>query len=139
MISFNSCLSGFILNNPEKYKTWLHKIIEKAHNKIVGEIVFVFTSDEALHDINLSHLNHDTYTDIITFSTSIKESIISGEIYISIDRVKENAQNSNSDYTQELARVMVHGVLHLIGFNDGSDNEMAIMRSQEDYCLNLLP
>ena len=139
MISFNSSLSGFILNNPEKYKTWLHKIIEKAHNKIVGEIVFVFTSDEALLDMNLSHLKHDTYTDIITFSTSIKESVISGEIYISIDRVKENAQNSNSDYTKELARVMVHGVLHLIGFKDESDGEKAIMRSQEDYCLNLLP
>ena len=73
MISFNTSADGFALDNPEKYKTWLHKIVEKTHQKIVCEIVFVFTSDESLHQINKSHLNHDTFTDIITFNTSMKE------------------------------------------------------------------
>ncbi|PLW98666.1 MAG: rRNA maturation RNase YbeY [Marinilabiliales bacterium] len=139
MISFNTAIEGFKLKNPEKLKSWLQKIIQKEHQKIEGEIVYIFTDDTYLYSINKQFLNHDTFTDIITFDSSVDNDIISGEIYVSIERIKENAQTLQMDFESELARVMVHGILHLIGFKDKTSEEKAIMRVQEDNCLNLLP
>ena len=139
MISFNSLQEGFELQNPKEIKTWLRKIIQKEHQKLEGEIQYVFTDDDILSSINKDFLNHDTLTDIITFDTSMEEDVISGEIYLSIERIRENAATQHQPFERELARVLVHGILHLIGFNDESPDEKAVMRTQEDYCLNLLP
>jgi rRNA maturation RNase YbeY len=139
VISFNSLLEGFELQNPKEAKIWLREIIQKEHLKLEGEIQYVFTDDAFLSTINKDFLNHDTLTDIITFDTSIEKNVISGEIYISIERIKENAATQHQSFERELARVLVHGILHLIGFNDLTPNEKAVMRTQEDYCLNLLP
>lgn len=139
MISFNTAIGGFKLKNPEKLKSWLQEIIQKEHQKIEGEILYIFTDDTYLYSINKKFLNHDTFTDIITFDSSVDNDIISGEIYVSIERIKENSQTHHQDFEMELARVMVHGILHLIGFKDKTSEEKAIMRVQEDNCLNLLP
>lgn len=139
MISFSSLVKGFELNNPEILKSWLKEVIQKEQQKAVGDIRYVFTDDTSLNAINNDFLDHDNFTDIITFNTSSELDIISGEIYISVERVRENAEMHQQDFEKELARVIIHGVLHLIGFKDHSAEEKAIMRTQEDYCLNLLP
>lgn len=139
MISFNSLLEGFELKNPKEIKAWLRGIIQKEHKKLEGEISYIFIDDAFLSTINKDFLNHDTLTDIITFDTSIEENVLSGEIYMSIERIKENADAQQQSFERELARVLVHGILHLIGFNDTTPDEKAVMRTQEDYCLNLLP
>jgi rRNA maturation RNase YbeY len=139
VINFNTAIEGFKLKNPEELKYWIQEIIQKEHQKVEGEIVYIFTDDEYVNSINKQFLNHDTLTDIITFDSSKDNNIISGEIYVSIERIKENAQTHGQDFEKELARVMVHGILHLIGFNDKTSEEKAIMRVQEDNCLNLLP
>lgn len=132
-------MKGFELKNPEILKSWLEEVIQKEQPKAVGDILYVFTDDISLNAINKDFLDHDNFTDIITFNTSSEVDIISGEIYISVERVKENAVTHQQDFEKELSRVIIHGVLHLIGFKDHSVEEKAIMRTQEDYCLNLLP
>jgi rRNA maturation RNase YbeY len=119
-------------------KQWL-KLVIKSEKKINGNIQFIFCNDEFLLGINQAYLDHDTYTDIITFPTSQNASIISGEIYISIERVMENAISRNLKFEFELSRVMVHGILHLMGYHDTSKAEQSEMRAKEDYYLNLQP
>lgn len=138
MISYSSLYSEFELQNPAFYKDWLANVI-LTEGKIIGEIHYVFCDDEFLLSINQAYLDHDTLTDIITFPTSSSDEILSGEIYISIPRVKENAQLNQSDFDDEIARVLVHGVLHLVGYKDGTDFEKIEMRAKEDYYLNLQP
>ena len=138
MISFNILLEGFKLRNPENLKGWLKKIVSE-NNRTLGEIVYVLADDTHIHKINKDFLNHDTLTDIISFDTSVDSSVISGEIFISIDRVKENAIKQKQSVEKELARVLVHGVLHLIGYDDKTTEQKLKMRAKEDYCLNLLP
>ena len=138
MITFNILLEGFELKNPENLKSWLKEIISE-NNRTLGEIVYVLADDTHIHKINKDFLNHDTLTDIITFDTSVDLNVISGEIFISIERVKENAIKQNQSLDYEFARVLVHGVLHLIGYNDKTPEQKLKMRSKEDYCLNLLP
>ncbi|MBN1651276.1 MAG: rRNA maturation RNase YbeY [Bacteroidales bacterium] len=104
----------------------------------LGELSFTFCSDDYLHKINMEYLNHDTYTDIITFDYSSAD-MVSGEIFISLDRIKENAQRLNLIMDNELFRVIIHGVLHLLGYKDKSPSEKAQMTSKEDYYLSLLP
>ncbi len=99
----------------------------------IDELNYIFCSDRCLLEINQSHLNHDTLTDIITFDLSEEENIISGDIFISVDRVSENSKIFNTSFSKELARVLIHGVLHLVGFNDKSDNDSRIMREREDF------
>lgn len=139
MISFNTLYDGFELENPDKIKAWLQQLIRNEFQKIEGEIIYVFTDDEFLSKINQDFLNHDTFTDIITFDVAEERGVISGEIYISIDRVKENAQKLQLEFEFELARIIVHGILHLVGYNDKYKEQKLIMSAQEDYCLNLLP
>ncbi|MDH4472095.1 MAG: rRNA maturation RNase YbeY [Fluviicola sp.] len=104
--------------------------------KTLGEISVIFCSDEYLLEMNQTHLNHDYYTDIITFDYSIEDEI-SGDLFISIDRVADNAQEFSSAFTDELNRVCVHGLLHLCGYKDKSPEDEALMRSKEDDMLAL--
>ena len=138
MTIFSTLLEDFEPDHPESVKIWLKNVIRE-EQKAEGDIIYIFTSDEHVHTINKDFLQHDTLTDIITFGTSQDRKIISGEIYISIDRIKENAGKINQPMQRELSRVMVHGVLHLIGYNDKTVPEKTEMTAKEDYYLNLLP
>ena len=115
-------------------KNWI-KSAAVNENKKVGEIQYIFCSDVYLLKINKKFLNHDYYTDIVTFDYDEKN-IISGDIYISIDRIKENADLYNVEFNNELLRVIIHGILHLIGYNDKSDFEQKIMTEKENYYLS---
>lgn len=112
------------------YSKWLESIVI-SEGKTIGELSFVFCSDEYLLKINQDHLDHDTYTDIITFDYCI-DGLINGEIYLSTDRVKENAVSFRESEINELHRVMAHGVLHLCGYGDKSEEEARIMREKEN-------
>jgi rRNA maturation RNase YbeY len=137
MISFTYLFDNISdsLNEPFN-KTWIKKVIVSEKKKL-GAIQYIFCDDNYLLKINRTYLNHDTLTDIITFSTSDSKEIISGEIYISIERITENAIVQSSSFNDELSRVIIHGVLHLVGYDDNCDNDKKIMRSKEDYYLLL--
>lgn len=121
-------------------KKWLREIAQEENFKI-QDLSYVFCSDEYLLNINIQHLDHDTFTDIITFDLSSEPTlpIIEAEIYISIDRVKENASKFNQSFPSELSRVLSHGILHLCGYKDKSPVEQKIMREKEDYYLQSSP
>ncbi len=112
-----------------KIAKWVNQVVE-FYSKIAGDINFIFCSDDYLLEINTKYLEHDFYTDIVTFNYC-EENLISGDIFISLDRVKENATEYNTK-DSELLRVIIHGVLHLIGLDDHSDEERLIMRKAED-------
>ena len=144
MIKFNNQEIKFALKNKTGLKQWIIGVIEKKKYK-TGEINFVFCSDEYLLSINQQYLKHNTYTDIITFdysdkSTPIKKGLVevSGDIFISIDRVEENAKKFSKTTENELHRVMIHGVLHLLGYTDKSKKAKEEMTKQEDACLKAL-
>jgi len=109
----------------------------KKHSTTIQSLQYIFVSDDELHQINLEFLNHDTLTDIITFDLGTTSTAVDGEIYISLDRVKENSTTLDTPYFEELIRVISHGLLHLIGFKDKTSKDAAIMRSKEDECLSL--
>ena len=115
------------------------KVLIQAESKTVGELNYVFCDDDYLHQINEEFLHHDTLTDIITFNRSQSAKVISGEIYISLERVLENAAELGQSFYQELTRVVIHGVLHLVGYDDKTDAQKIIMRGKEDYYINLQP
>lgn len=106
-------------------------------NKVIECINYIFCSDVYLHKINIEYLDHDTYTDIITFDQSEEEGIIIADIFISIDRVKDNANDHAVDFITELYRVLSHGLFHLIGYGDKTDEEKKLMREKEDEFLSL--
>jgi rRNA maturation RNase YbeY len=118
-------------------KSWVKSVIKKERGKKCGEINIVFCSDAFLLDLNNRFLKHDYFTDVITFNTN-EESWISGEVYISIDRVKDNALTLGLPFQVELNRVIIHGVLHLLGYSDSSKAQKKAMRLKEDACLSLL-
>ncbi|WP_340076267.1 rRNA maturation RNase YbeY [Leptobacterium sp. I13] len=129
MISFHY-ETAFNLPNEEHLEEWISKVIT-SENHEEGTLSYIFCSDEYLYKINKGYLNHDTYTDIISFDYS--EGItVSGDIFISIDRVAENAKNYNVSFQDELKRVMVHGVLHYCGYSDKTKKKAAVMRLKED-------
>lgn len=101
----------------------------------VGDINYIFCSDNYLHQINVKYLNHDYFTDVITFNNNMDD-IISGDIYISVDRISENAELYNTTFYDELYRVMIHGLLHLLGFNDKTNKQQIEMRRMEDLYLS---
>ncbi len=115
---------------------WIENCI-KNKNFTFDEINYIFVDDIYLHKMNMEYLQHDTYTDIITFDYSVGKTL-SADIYISIDRIKENSEKFQTDFYNELARVMIHGVLHLMKYNDHTDDEKKQMRSLEDTCLKEL-
>lgn len=119
------------------HSLWLHDVSNK-HDFEIHELNYIFCSDHYLLDINQKYLNHDYYTDIITFDNSDQHSVIEGDIFISVDRVQENATMFGTSFNEELYRVMVHGLLHLIGFDDKSESEKELMREKEEACLSLL-
>lgn len=134
-IRFSAQSVDFELIEPQKVKTWLSEVIQR-RGKSVGNINYLFCDDEYLLGINQRYLNHDTYTDIITFDY-VAGNLISGDIMISVDRVGENAAKFGVPFEQELRRVVVHGVLHLLGQGDKSDEEAREMRRLEEEALSL--
>ncbi|RAI94970.1 rRNA maturation RNase YbeY [Algoriphagus yeomjeoni] len=126
----------FSLKEKRKRKAWLKKIAESENHKI-EDLNYVFCSDEYLHSMNVEYLDHDTYTDIITFDNSEDEGIIEGDIFISIERVKENSETLNVTEEKELSRVISHGLFHLLGYKDKTKAEASLMRSKEEFAINL--
>ena len=121
----------------QRVKTWIAEVVEK-YGKTVGELYYYFCSDEKLLEINRSRLNHDFYTDIVTFPLSDCEVMLSSEFCISTDRIMDNAESFGRSYESELHRVIIHGVLHLIGFDDHTNEEQKEMREKEEEMLALL-
>lgn len=124
----------FKLKEKNKHKKWL-KEIAKEQGFTVGNLNYVFCSDNYLHQKNLEYLNHDTLTDIITFDNSEDEETIEGDIFVSIDRVKDNSEKMNVLFETELLRVISHGLLHLIGYKDKKEEEIVKMRKMEEICI----
>lgn len=127
----------FSIAEEKKIKNWIKKVI-KREGKSCGQLFYFFCTDEHLLNVNKEFLNHNTYTDIITFDYTEKKTV-SGEIFISIDRVKENAAKFKAPFRQELARIMIHGVLHLCGYGDKKPADKKLMTKKEDEALQLLP
>lgn len=136
MISFQSQTIAFKPKDVRKTKKWLSELVSREGFELAA-LNYIFMTDDELLEMNKSYLNHDTYTDIITFDTSDVEEEIEGDIFISIDRVKENAKTFSVDFDTELRRVLAHGALHLCGYPDKKPEEAKKMRAKEDEYLEL--
>ena len=138
MVNFFNQEISFKLNNQEKISSWILQTFKA--EKIIKEIELsiIFCSDDALLEINKKFLNHDYYTDIITFPIEETNTVFEAELYISIDRVEENAKNLSIAFQDELRRVIIHGVLHLCGYKDKTDKEIEEMRFKENFYLKHL-
>lgn len=135
-VQFFSQSLSFQISSPRKTASWLKSVIAKEKHRLV-QLNFIFCTDEELHAVNVEYLDHDTYTDIITFDNSERQRDVEGDIFISIERVRENAEKFKVDFEVELRRVLVHGVLHLVGFRDKTRADRATMRKKEDRYLSL--
>lgn len=135
-VYFSNSDVDFALKDADLMKKWISRIVT-SYGKILGRVNFLFCSDEYVYDANIKFLGHDTYTDIITFDY-VEGNLISGDIMISVDRVVENARTMAIPYERELHRVIIHGVLHLLGFKDKTDVDAAVMRQKEDESLAVL-
>lgn len=129
MISFNY-ETDFQLENETQFSDWISKVI-LSENKKEGDINYIFCDDEYILEINKQYLDHDYYTDIISFDYSVGNEL-NGDIFVSIERVKENATDFNATFDDELKRVIIHGILHYCGYKDKSEEDEALMRSKED-------
>ncbi|WP_291137462.1 rRNA maturation RNase YbeY [Flavobacterium sp. UBA7663] len=129
MISFNY-VTDFELENEAQYEDWISRIIE-SEGFDEGEINYIFCDDEYLHKINVEYLDHDTLTDIISFDYTVGN-LIQGDIFVSVERVQDNASDFNVSFEEELKRVLSHGVLHYCGYKDKSPKDEALMRSKEE-------
>lgn len=134
MISFNSETNFSIVNN-DKVMLWVSNCLLEEEKK-EGEINYIFCDDDYLVEKNIKYLNHNTLTDIISFDYTMGN-LISGDVFISIERVLENAKEFNVHFEDELHRVMIHGILHFCGYQDKTNEEKRLMRSKEDYYLSL--
>ena len=137
MIRFNTLDVDMPPIDPQKTKAWIEAVAQ-SYGKTIGELYYYFCSDDQLLDINKQRLGHDFYTDIVTFPLTDCETILSSEFCISVDRIKENAATFSRSYESELHRVIIHGVLHLIGFDDHTDEDEQTMREKEEEALKLL-
>eukprot|EP01012_Entosiphon_sulcatum_P034992 TRINITY_DN44436_c0_g1_i1.p2 TRINITY_DN44436_c0_g1~~TRINITY_DN44436_c0_g1_i1.p2 ORF type:complete len:139 (-),score=33.21 TRINITY_DN44436_c0_g1_i1:716-1132(-) len=135
MISFQNQSISFKLKEKTKLKAWIKTVTEKEKHRL-GDISYIFCSDDELLEINIQHLNHNTYTDIITFDYT-EGNRISSDIFISVDRVEENAKKFKVSFEEELHRVMIHGILHLCGYKDKSKADAEMMRKKENVALKL--
>ena len=120
---------------PSLTKDWLQNLIS-SENKKLGEINYIFCDDEHLLQVNRDFLQHDYYTDVITFDY-VKGKTISADIFVSLPRISDNAKSLSKDFNSELLRVLAHGVLHLCGYKDKTEDEILEMRSKEDYYLSI--
>ncbi len=127
--------SDFQLTSEPDYSDWINRVVESEQRNL-GDLVYVFCDDEYLLNMNQKYLMHDTYTDIITFDYG-EGSVISGDIFISTDRVWENALKFEATFEEELRRVMVHGVLHLVGYVDKSKDDKLLMRKKEEQKIKM--
>jgi len=127
---------NYRLRNIKRIRQWILHTIEKEGEEL-DTINYIFTTDQYLHKINVDYLNHDTFTDIITFEYNAEEEPILSDIYISLDRCKENAKELNIPLTTEIHRILIHGVLHLLGYKDKNKKDKELMTSKEDYYLSL--
>ena len=134
MISFNY-ESDFTLKNEAVFSNWIEDVIT-SESYVLGEVNYIFCNDEYLHKINLEFLKHDTLTDIITFDNSVGKMIYS-DIFISVERVEDNAIDFKVTFEEELKRVIIHGILHLCGYKDKSEDDAALMRSKENHKINM--
>lgn len=135
MIRFFSEDVCFDFNQKLLTKRWL-KLVAEAEQRNIGDINIIFCSDPYILDINIQYLQHDYYTDIITFDYC-EGDVLSGDLFISIDSVRDNSSEFSSSFNDELNRVIVHGLLHLIGYDDHKDEDITVMRSKEDFYLCL--
>lgn len=135
MIQFNY-ETNFKLSDEKITLNWIQNCIEKEGFEL-GELNYIFCDDNYLHKLNVEFLNHDTLTDIISFDYTMGK-LVSGDIFISIERVKENAKKFEVAFTNELHRVIIHGVLHYMKYRDKTEQEKNLMRSKENSCLKLL-
>lgn len=137
MISFFNEDSNFQLKQKNKYKRWIKEVVASLNPLIkIGDINVLFCSDEYILNINNQYLKHNYYTDIITFDYTT-DALLSGDLVISIDTVKFNSNKYSVDFEQELRRVIIHGILHLLKFNDSTKQEQQVMREQEERALML--
>ena len=134
MLNFFSEDIDFSLPNPVKTKKWIRNS-SKSEGYEISDLNYIFCSDDYLLEINKQYLDHDYYTDIITFDNSEEDNILEGDIYVSIDRIRENAETFHADFNTELRRVLIHGLLHLTGYEDSTDELKSIMRAKEDEYL----
>lgn len=134
MVIFNY-ETDFQLENESVYEQWIDYVIE-SEGKEPGEINYIFCDDEYLHNINMQYLNHDTLTDIISFDYCIGD-LISGDIFISVERVQDNAKEYEVSFNEELLRVLAHGVLHYCGYKDKTDEEVLLMRTKEQEKIDM--
>jgi probable rRNA maturation factor len=118
-------------------KKWLQNIVQAEGNFKIGELNYIFCTDEELLEVNKVHLNHDYYTDIITFDMAEYDDEIAGDIYVSIDRITDHAQSLGEGFERELSRVLAHGLLHLCGYGDKDEAEIPKMRAAEERAINL--
>ena len=135
-IFFHTESVQFSFNRRNLFKKWIRHIVEK-HNKTSGSINIIFTSNDYLLSVNQEYLNHNYNTDVITFEYN-EEKLISGDIFVSVEQVKINAESFDTPFEDELNRVVIHGVLHLLGFKDASVDEKKEIRREEDKALALL-
>lgn len=135
MISFNY-ETNFELDNEDKLSSWISNTISDEGFK-EGDVNYIFCDDAYLLNLNMEFLDHDTLTDIISFDYTMGK-LISGDVYISIDRVRENAKDFNVSFENELSRVMIHGILHYCGYKDKTDSDTSEMRSKENYYISKL-
>jgi len=127
--------TDFKIKNETKIISWISSFCKK-EDFIIDSLVFAFFNDEDLKELNIKFLNHDFYTDVISFDES-NNNLIKGNIAISVDRVKDNANTFSSIFDDELKRVIIHGVLHFMGFNDKTDYEKSVIRKKEDSALEM--
>ena len=135
-ISFFTEDIQFTLKDKAKVRTWIADTAKSEGLNRIGELNFVFCSDEYLLNINKQYLNHDTYTDIVTFDSSEDEDVLAGDIFISVDRIRENAGKFGVTERDELHRVIIHGVLHLCGYYDKKKEDKELMTSKENEYLS---
>lgn len=135
-IAFFSQGISFKLPNPNKTKRWIRRVIDLEKGEL-AHLNYIFCSDEYLFQMNRQYLNHNTLTDIITFDNSEGSGRIEGDVFISIERVNANSEELQTSFDEELHRVLIHGVLHLLGYSDKSVKDKSLMRKKEDAYLSL--
>lgn len=135
MINYNY-ETDFKIDNEQQNSQWIQSVIE-SEGLVMGDINYIFCDDDYLHKINVEFLDHDTLTDIISFDYKVGK-ILHGDIFISVERVADNASDFDVSFDQELSRVMIHGILHYCGYKDKTESDKALMRQKENDCLENL-